>query len=152
MTIDAKIRALLAKTVKNGCTPAEQETATAKARGLVKQYGLKEADFTWPAPPPKAESKKAAKAPRRAPKAPTRGKGAIRAAKPATKPAKRQTRGDEVVELLQRKNGATIEEMVTRFGVQPHTLRAVISVESRKRGLKVERPEQGRYRLVAQAV
>ena len=37
-------------------------------------------------------------------------------------------RGDEVVELLRRKEGATIEEMVTRFGVMPHTLRAIISV------------------------
>lgn len=89
---------------------------------------------------PKAAPKKATKAPRRAPKTPTPGKR-------ATRPAKRQTRGDEVVELLRRKNGATIEEMVTRFGVQPHTLRAVISVETRKRGLKVERPEQGRYRI-----
>lgn len=133
MTIDAKIRALLAKTVKNGCTPAEQEAATAKARGLVKQYGLNVADFAWPAPAPKAKP----------------GKGASRAAKPTTKPAKRQTRGDEVVELLSRKNGATIAEMSTRFGLQPHTLRAIISVESRKRGLTVQRPEQGRYRLVA---
>lgn len=90
----------------------------------------------------------AAKGAPRARKATKPGKGATRGTKAATKAAKRPTRGDEVVELLQRKNGATIEEMVTRFGVQPHSLRAVISVESRKRGLKVERPEQGRYRLV----
>lgn len=83
-------------------------------------------------------------APQGAPKAAKPGK----APRPRAKPAKRLTRGDEVVELLRRKSGATIEEMVTRFGVQPHTLRAVISVESRKRGLKVERPEQGRYHLV----
>lgn len=89
----------------------------------------------------------AAKAAPRARKATKPGKGARRAAEPATKPAKRPTRGAEVVELLRRKNGATIAEMVTRFGIQPHTLRAVISVESRKRGLKVERPEQGRYRV-----
>lgn len=142
MTIDQKIRALLAKTVNNGCTPAEQEAATAKARGLVKQYGLSQAHFTWPAPP----AKPVAKAPR-ARKGTKPSKGASRT-KPATKPAKRRTRGDEVVDLLRRKNGASIAEMVTRFALQPHSLRAIISVESRKRGLKVERPEQGRYRVV----
>jgi hypothetical protein len=145
MNVEAKVRALLAKTVKNGCTPPERETATAKARGLVKQYGLSEADFTWPAPP----AKRAAKAAPRARKGTKPGKGATRAAKAATKPAKRPTRGDEVVELLRRKNGATIAEMVARFGLQPHSLRAVISVESRKRGLKVERPHPGRYRVAS---
>lgn len=42
------------------------------------------------------------------------------------------------VALLRRKNGATIAEMVTRFGLLPPRLRAIISVEGRKRGLKVE--------------
>jgi hypothetical protein len=149
MTIDAKIRALLAKTVKNGCTPAEQEAATAKARGLVKQYGLNGSDFTWPAPP-KAEPKKAAKGAPRAPKAAKPGKAPRPRAKPATEPTKRATRGDEVVELLRRKNGATIAEMVTRFGLQPHSLRAIISVESRKRGLTVELVGRAHYRVVAQ--
>jgi len=88
-----------------------------------------------------------AKAAPRAGKAAQPGKGATGATKAATKRGKRPTRGDEVVELLRRKKGATIEEMVTRFGLQPHTLRAIISVESRKRELKVERPEQGRYRV-----
>ena len=54
-------------------------------------------------------------------------------------------------ELLRRKNGTTIEQMVSRFGLQPHSLRAIISVESRKRGLEVEMPGNGHYRLVDRA-
>lgn len=147
MTIDGKIRALLAKSVKNGCTPAEQEAATAKARGLVKQYGLMESAFIWPAPAPKAKRKKPAKGALRAPKASKPGKAPRARAKPATEPTRPPTRGDEVVELLQRKNGATIAEMVTRFGLQPHSLRAIISVESRKRRLKVELVGRAHYRI-----
>ena len=147
MNIDAKIRALLAKTVKAGATAPEQIAATELARKLVQKHGLKEADFTWPAPP-KAAPKKPAKEAQRPPKAAKPRKGATRAAKPAMKPAQRPTRGDEVVELLRRKNGATIAEMVARFGLQPHSLRAVISVETRKRGLMVELVDRAHYRIV----
>lgn len=148
MTMDAKIRALLAKSVKNGCTPAEQEAATTKAREMVAKHGLKTTNFTWPAASWNAEPKKAAKAAPRAPKAAKPSKAPRPRTKAATEPKRRPTRGDEVVELLRRKSGATIAEMVTRFGLQPHSLRAIISVERRKRSLNVERPEQGRYRLV----
>ncbi len=144
MTIDAKIRALLAKTVKAGATAHEQIAATELARKLIAKHGLKEREFTWPTPPAQPQVRKAAKVAPRARKAAKPGRGATRAAKPA----KRPTRADEVVELLRRKNGATIEEMVTRFGVQPHSIRAIISVESRKRGLKVEMPGKAHYRLV----
>lgn len=147
MTIDAKIRALLAKTVKAGATSPEQIAATELARKLVQKHGLKESAFTWPAPPPKAEPKKPAKEAPRAPKAAKPGKAPRRPAKAATKPAKRPTRGDEVVELLRRKNGATIEEMVSRFDIQPHSLRAIISVESRKRGLEVDLVGKAHYRI-----
>ena len=147
MKMAAKVRALLAKTVKNGCTPAEQYAATAKAREIVAKHRLKEAAFTWPAPPPKAQPRKAAKGAQRPPKAGKPGKAPRSRAKPAPRPAKRQTRGDEVVELLRRKNGATIAEMVTRLGLQPHSLRAIISVEGRKRGLTVELVGRAHYRI-----
>lgn len=140
MTIEQKVAALLRKTVTSGATPGEQDAAVAKARELVQKHGLKAADYKWP--------NKAAKAAPRTPNAATPGKGATKPAKPATKPAKRATRGDEVVELLQRKGGATIAEMVQRFGIQPHSLRAIISVESRKRGLKVELVGKAHYRII----
>lgn len=70
-----------------------------------------------------------------------------RPTKAAVEPKNRVKRGDEVIELLQRKNGATIDEMATRFGIQAHSLRAIISVESRKRGLKVELVGKAHYRI-----
>lgn len=84
-------------------------------------------------------AKKGRTAPVQGPKTPKPGK--------AQSAAKRPTRADEVVELLRRKNGATIEEMVRRFGIQPPSIRATISVESRKRGLKVEQVGKAHYRL-----
>ena len=136
MTIDTKVRALLAKTIKAGATPGEQAAAVAKARELVAKHGLDPKAFTWPQEPKLTrKASKPARAPRRAPKA-------------AVEPKKRVKRGDEVIELLRRKNGATIDEMVTRFGIQAHSLRAIISVESRKRGLKVELVGKAHYRVV----
>lgn len=91
-------------------------------------------------------SKPAAKAD----KAPKLARTAAKAAKgtgSATPRTKRPTRGDEVVEMLQRKGGATISAMVTRFGLLPHSLRAIISIEGRKRGLKVELVGKAHYRI-----
>lgn len=117
MTIDAKIRALLAKTVKAGATAHEQVAATELARKLVAKHRLTAGDFTWPAPPAQPQPRKAAKARPRATRTTKPAKGATRTVKPARRP----TRGDEVVELLRRKNGATIAAMVTRFGhPSPH--------------------------------
>lgn len=133
MTIEQKVAALLRKTVASGATPGEQDAAVTKARDLVQKHGLNAADYKWPNKPTRKASV--------APKVATPGKG-------ATRPAKPPTRGDEVVDLLRRKNGATIQEMVQRFGIQPHSIRAIISVESRKRGLKVELVGKAHYRLV----
>lgn len=147
MTIDQKIRALLAKTVKNGCTPAEQETATAKARGLVKQYGLKESSFIWPAPPPKADPTKPAQRPDKPQRPAKAAKPQPRAAKPAKAPKKGLTRAEELMAMLHGR-GATIDEIVAAMGILPHTARAIISVQSRKMGLKVERVGKAHYRIV----
>ncbi len=136
MTIDTKVRALLAKTINAGATPGEQAAAVTKARELIAKHALDPKAFAWP-PEPKP-TRKASK-----PASPSR-----RATKAAAAPKRRLKRGDEVIELLRRKNGATIEEMVTRFGIQPHSIRAIISVESRKRGLKVELVAKAHYRIV----
>jgi len=55
---------------------------------------------------------------------------------------------DEVMELLRREYGATVEEMVARFSIKPHTVRAITSVEVRKRNLKVGMPGRAHYRVV----
>jgi len=84
----------------------------------------------------------------KAPAAPRADVSSPRAAKPATAGAKRPTRGDEVMELLRREYGATVEEMVARFSIKPHNVRAITSVEVRKRNLKVGMPGRAHYRVV----
>lgn len=54
--IRTRIQALLAKTVKNGCTPGEAVAAYEKAEELVAKYGFDRSEFTWPEKP-KAASK-----------------------------------------------------------------------------------------------
>lgn len=44
------IEALLAKTVANGCTPHEAESAGSKAKELMGKYGLSPSDFEKPKP------------------------------------------------------------------------------------------------------
>ncbi len=67
----------------------------------------------------------------------------------ATKAAKAgPTRGEQVLALLRRPDGATIDELVRRFDLLPHSVRAVISVESRKQGVKVELVGKAHYRIV----
>jgi hypothetical protein len=70
--------------------------------------------------------------------------------KPAHRGPKRTgpSRKDQVVELLRRENGVTIEQLVGMFNWEPHTARAAISVASKWLGIKVERDESTRaYRL-----
>ena len=54
---------------------------------------------------------------------------------------------DTLIALLQRPNGVSLEELITTFGTQPHSIRAQVSVATRKRGLKVH-CKKGHYTLV----
>lgn len=63
------------------------------------------------------------------------------------------TRTAQLRKMLGRKNGATIAQMQTAFGWQPHTARAAIS-GLRKRGETVERSDTVKgavYRIVSAA-
>lgn len=60
-----------------------------------------------------------------------------------SKPTKAQT----LVKLISRPNGATIDELMKATGWQPHTVRAVISIEKKKQGLVIELVD-GRYKVV----
>lgn len=65
--------------------------------------------------------------------------------------AKRPTKVDEILALLQRREGAAIAEMTTATGWQPHSVRAAMT-GLRKRGVTVTREKQGgitRYRAAA---
>ena len=59
-------------------------------------------------------------------------------------PAKEQVR--VLFEMIRRPEGATLEELASTLGNQPHTVRATISVKSREQGLSVE-CVRGRYFL-----
>lgn len=90
-----------------------------------------------------------AKAPRKRPTAKTpqgpkpRPRGA-KAPLVASQPARGPSRGDMLMEMLERHTGASIGEVVAAFGILPHSARALISVETRKRGRKAVRAD-GRY-------
>jgi Protein of unknown function (DUF3489) len=53
-------------------------------------------------------------------------------------PAKQQSKQSQVIELLKKKTGTTIEEMMVLTGWQAHTVRGIISGALKKRlGLNV---------------
>jgi len=51
--VKRRIEALLKKTIQNGCTPGEAESALEKAQELVAKYGFDKKEFTWPKAPEK---------------------------------------------------------------------------------------------------
>lgn len=64
----------------------------------------------------------------------------IKAKKSATPqpPAKQQSKQSQIVELLKKKTGTTVEEMMVLTGWQAHTVRGIISGVIKKRlGLNV---------------
>jgi hypothetical protein len=73
--------------------------------------------------------------------------------KPRKRSQPRKDRGpskkDQLVEMLRRENGATIEELVAEFGWQAHTVRGAISIAAKRLGVTAERVEKGRYRIPA---
>ena len=89
------------------------------------------------APAPEAASQDAP-APERAPTAPAGRKSRKRAqgtAKPKSDKGPRQNKGEAMLAMLQRSEGATIAEIAEAFGWLPHTTRAAMSTKSRKAGL-----------------
>jgi len=60
--------------------------------------------------------------------------------KAAAKPL--ETKIGKVIALLERKDGATLDEMVEATGWLPHTTRAALT-GLKKKGLKIERDKRG---------
>jgi hypothetical protein len=53
-------------------------------------------------------------------------------------PAKQQSKQSQIIELLKKKTGTSIEEMMVLTGWQPHTIRGIISGALKKRlGLNI---------------
>jgi len=96
--------------------------------------------------PAKRKARKKATAAKNAPKA----KKAAKSAK-STKPLKAEsgpregTKTAQVVAMLQRKNGATLAEIMDKMGWQKHTVRGFIAGAMKKAGFSVEsfKPEGG---------
>lgn len=158
-----KVRALLAKTTANGCTPGEAASALSLASTIVFKHGLNPADFIWPEPPAgwrwegvRGHGGTVVEAPAEKPKR-RRTMKAKADAKPARKPKvpaepkpKRPTRYDRVAEMLQRPDGVTIAQMMAEFGVLAHTARAMISIGKRRAGLTVAYDKSAKvYRATA---
>lgn len=64
----------------------------------------------------------------------------------ASKKGHKPRKADQIMAMLERSEGASLEEIADTFDIKTHSARAVISVESRKRGVKVVLAD-GRYRI-----
>ncbi len=155
-----KARALVMKTVANGCTPHEHAAATNMAVSIIAKHGLDAARIDWTAPPAgfawsgEPGRSEIVERPIERKTSPKHGANPARAkSKPAadTSKPKRTTVGERLVEMLRRPDGATLEEIMGAFGILAHSARAIISVEARrKRGLEVKLDRAtGRYSVVA---
>jgi hypothetical protein len=95
--------------------------------------------------------------PKKAKAAPTAAKGAPKKAKATkdttAKPARDGSKTAQVVAMLQRKNGATLAEIMEKMGWQRHTVRGFMAGAMKKAGYTVEsfKPEGGdrTYRINA---
>ena len=92
------------------------------------------------APAPASKGKRQAKPKKRPPVRPTHAKEGKH--RPGTKQAK-------LIEMLQRKQGATVDEVVKALGWQPHTVRGAIAGALKKKlNLKIESEKvEGRGRV-----
>ena len=126
--------------------PAEQPNASSeKPKAAKKSKGGAQDPKRAPA---KGKSGKKATPPKKAPK------GAKAAAKPAKAESGAPREGSktaQVVAMLQRKNGATLSEIMEKMGWQKHTIRGFMAGAMRKAGYTIEsfKPEGGErtYRI-----
>ena len=149
-----------------GVTPAKgfknPKAAAGKIWGRIQSMAEPEISQVEAAPKPERKPKGGAQG---AKGAPTKGKSGKKAspakkAPQAKKPAKDRerpagirggTKTAEVVVMLQRKNGATISEIMEKMGWQRHTVRGFMAGTMKKAGYEVEsfKPEGGErtYRI-----
>jgi hypothetical protein len=111
-----------------GDTKPESEPAKPKAKGKAKA-GAQAA----PSAPAKGKSTKKAAPAKKAPKAKTGAKQDEAPAGP-----REGSKTAQVVEMLKRKNGATLEEVMEKMGWQKHTVRGFMAGAMKKAGFTVE--------------
>ncbi len=125
------------KTIENEATTtpeaqAAPNTETQEQKAPTKPKGAKQARRVAPAKPKSTKKAKAPKAATKAAKAPKK------AAKPKAEGPREGSKTAQVVALLQRKNGATLEEIMDKMGWQKHTVRGFMAGAMRKAGYTVE--------------
>jgi hypothetical protein len=98
--------------------------------------------------PAKGKSTKKASSAKKSPKA---GKAPAKPAKPEVGGPREGSKTAQVVAMLQRKNGATLSEIMDKMGWQKHTVQGFMAGTMRKAGYEVEsfKPEGGErtYRI-----
>jgi len=112
-----------------GADPEPQAEATAEAEAAATPAEADAADDT---PAPAAEGDDAG--------APTAGEATVAAGETATKPTPRAgTKQAQMIEMLKRPEGATVEQIAEATGWQHHTIRGAISGALKKKlGLTIE--------------
>jgi hypothetical protein len=111
---------------------AAPNTETQEPKAPTKAKGAKQARRGAPAKPKATKKAKAPKAPTKAAKAPKK------ATKPKAEGPREGSKTAQVVALLQRKNGATLEEIMDKMGWQKHTVRGFMAGAMKKAGYTVE--------------
>ena len=117
-----------------GVTPVKKFTSLDVASKRIfkelKKLGGPDATKSAPAPKGKAKPEKANKTPKATKKAP----------KPAGSGPRETSKTAQLVEMLRRPKGATLDEVMAKFGWQIHTTRAIMSAGgslTKKHGLTV---------------
>jgi len=135
-----KVRALLAKTTANGCTPREAASALDLAATIVAKHKLNPADFIWPEPPtgyhwegecgrggtvvetPVQPQPSNAEKPKREPK--------LKADPKQPRVIKKAL----IIEMMRRPDGVTVAQLIDEFDILAHSARAILSVYGREIG------------------
>jgi hypothetical protein len=119
---------------------AVQKLAPSAERADVAQQGAQDATGAAGSTTTSTRKTKPPKAPKTSTKA--KGKGGAKAAKVAkpkkTAGARDGSKTAQVVEMLKRKNGATLEEVMEKMGWQKHTVRGFMAGAMKKAGYEVE--------------
>jgi hypothetical protein len=118
---------------------AAPNTQTHEPKAPTKPKGAKQARRVAPAKPKATKKARAPKAAKQAAKAPKK------ATKPKAEGPREGSKTAQVVAMLQRKNGATLAEIMKTMGWQKHTVRGFMAGAMKKAGYAVEsfEPEGG---------
>ena len=111
---------------------AAPNTETQEPKAPTKAKGAKQARRVAPAKPKATKKAKAPKTAKQAAKAPKK------AATPKAEGPRVGTKTAQVVAMLQRKNGATLAEIVEKMDWQRHTVRGLMAGALKKAGYTIE--------------